>query len=67
MRVVEVDQAGAIRGVQSEWVARPEGVFRSYVGSKHNELPPVSEVVTKQRLAVRVEQRVEPRSPVNRH
>ena len=60
MRTVEADRTGAIRGLRSEWVAQLKGVFRNYVGSKHNELPAVSDVVDEQRLAVKVEQRVEP-------
>ena len=57
--VVEPDQPLAVRGVQGQRIVQPVRPLRSRLGSHHDELHPVSDLIHEQRLAVKVEQRVQ--------
>ncbi len=60
MRIVEADQPSAVRGVQCERIAQPMGLFHCHFGLEHDELYPMSDLVDEHRLAVDVEQSVDP-------
>ena len=66
VRIIESNQSGAIRRVQCQRVAEGVRSFGRRLGPHYDELHPMSRVVHKQRLAVKVEQGVQSRVSVRR-
>ena len=66
VRIVESDQPLTVRCVHCQRIAQPVRPLRSRFRSHHDELHPVSDVINEQRLAVKVEQRVQPGIAVRR-
>lgn len=66
VRIVETDEPRAVRRVQCQRVAEPVRTIRCHFGPQHDELHPVSRLVNEQRLAVKVEQGVQPGIAVSR-
>ena len=58
--IVETDQPSAVRGVKCERIAQPVGPVHCHFGLEHDELHPMSDLVVEHRLAIEVEQSVEP-------
>ena len=65
--VVETDPPFTVRTVQCPRIAESVRPFRGHFPSHHNELHPMPHLVHEQRLAVKIEQRVEPRVTGKRH